>query len=97
VLSRTAGVYAIGDCAEWIDPASGHPAPYRAQVATPQARDLAAALQTGVDERKVPSFRFESAVAIVSLGYREAAGNLTTRFRRHSHDQFVQGVSAKLV
>jgi NADH dehydrogenase len=90
-------VYAIGDCAEWIDPSSGRPAPYTAQVASAQARYLAAALPASVHGRKLASFRFESAGAIVSLGDHGAAGNLTTRFGRRSHDQFVQGLSAKLV
>jgi NADH dehydrogenase len=45
----------------------------------------------------VAPFRFESAGAIVSFGDRGAAGNLTTRFGRHSRDQYVQGLSAGLV
>jgi NADH dehydrogenase len=90
-------VYAIGDCAEWLDPATGRPAPYTAQVASAQARYLAAALQARIRGHKAASFHFESAGAIVSLGDRGAAGNLTTRFGRRSHDQFVQGLSAQLV
>lgn len=91
------GVYALGDCAEWIDPATQRPAPYTAQIASAQARYLAAALAAQREGREVPLFRFESAGAIVSLGDGGAAGNLTTRFGRHSRDQFVQGLSARLV
>jgi NADH dehydrogenase len=90
-------IYAIGDCAEWIDPADGRAAPYTAQIASAQARYLAAALETTAAGREVPPFRFESVGAIVSLGDRGAAGNLTTRFGRHSRDQYVQGLSARLV
>jgi len=91
------GVYAIGDCAEWIDPGTERPAPYTAQVASAQARYLAAAWQSSAAGRHAPAFRFRSAGAVVSLGDRGAAGNLTTRFGRHSRDQFVQGLSAKWV
>ncbi|UST56323.1 FAD-dependent oxidoreductase (plasmid) [Comamonadaceae bacterium OTU4NAUVB1] len=90
-------VHAIGDCAEWVDPATGHPAPYTAQVASAQARYLAEALRAGPGGADAPDFHFESAGAIVSLGDRAAAGNLTTRFGRRSHDRIVQGLSAKLV
>jgi NADH dehydrogenase len=90
-------VYAIGDCAEWIDPVDGRPAPYTAQVASAQARYLAGALKAAASGREAPPFRFQSAGAIVSLGDRGAAGNLTTRFGRHSRDQYVQGLSAQLV
>lgn len=90
-------IYAIGDCAEWLDPRSGRPAPYTAQVASAQARYLGAAWQSSAAGRHAPAFRFRSAGAVVSLGDRGAAGNLTTRFGRHSRDQFVQGLSAKWV
>ncbi|MBB1600794.1 NAD(P)/FAD-dependent oxidoreductase [Variovorax sp. UMC13] len=90
-------IYAIGDCAEWVDPADGRPAPYTAQIASAQARYLAAALKARAAGQAVAPFRFESAGAIVSLGDRGAAGNLTTRFGRHSRDQYVQGLSARLV
>ncbi len=90
-------VYALGDCAEWTDPANGRPAPYTAQVASAQARYLAAAIAREASGRNPRPFRFSSAGAIVSLGDRGAAGNLTTRFGRHSRVQVVQGWSAKLV
>ncbi len=47
------------------------------------------------DGNPPPPFRFESAGAIVSLGDRGAAGNLTTRFGRRSRDQYIQGLSAR--
>lgn len=90
-------VYAIGDCAEWSDPATGRAAPYTAQVAAAQARYLAAALRIIDDGGEAHAFRFNSAGAVVSLGDQGAAGNLTTRFGRRSHDRFIQGVSAKVV
>jgi NADH dehydrogenase len=90
-------IYAIGDCAEWVDPVDGRAAPYTAQVASAQARYLSTALKARAAGQAVAPFRFESAGAIVSLGDRGAAGNLTTRIGRHSRDQYVQGYSAKLV
>lgn len=88
-------VHAIGDCAEWTDPATGRAAPYTAQVASAQARYLARAFRRQSDGNPPPPFRFESAGAIVSLGDRGAAGNLTTRFGRRSRDQYIQGLSAR--
>lgn len=90
-------VYAIGDCAEWIDPATGRAAPYTAQIAAAQARYLAAALCSSAPEGDLAPFRFTSSGAVVSLGDQGAAGNLTTRFGRHSRDRFIQGFSAKVV
>ncbi|MDA8447386.1 NADH dehydrogenase [Paracidovorax valerianellae] len=89
------GLYALGDCAEWTDPESGKPAPYTAQVASAQARYLAKAMAAQAAGRAIPAFQFASAGAIVSLGDRGAAGNLTTRFGRRSRDQFIQGLSAQ--
>lgn len=89
-----AGVYAIGDCAEWLDPATGAAAPYTAQVASAQAKYLARALLDEAAGRTAAPFSFRSAGAIVSLGDQRAAGNLTTRFGRHSREQIVQGLSA---
>ncbi len=87
------GVYALGDCAEWTDPATGKPAPYTAQIAAAQARYLAHAL-AGQARNALP-FQFESSGAIVSLAEHGATGNLTTRFGRDSRDYFIQGASAR--
>jgi NADH dehydrogenase len=89
------GIFAIGDCAEWIDPASGRPAPYTAQVASAQARYLARAFDAVDHGRPVPPFRFEGAGAIVSLADRGAAGNLTLRVGRRSREHLIQGLSAR--
>jgi NADH:ubiquinone reductase (H+-translocating) len=89
------GVYAIGDCAEWVDPCTGRAAPYTAQVASAQARYLASAFLWGKEGYAPAPFRFRNAGAIVSLGDQGAAGNLTTRFGRHSRDQYIQGLSAR--
>jgi len=90
-------VYAIGDCAEWIDPALGRAAPYTAQVASAQAKYLAQALRSQAIGKPVRPFSFESAGAIVSLADRGAAGNLTSRFGRRSREHLVQGFSAQLL
>ena len=92
-----ADIHALGDCAEWTDPATGRPAPYTAQVAAAQARYLAEAIEAREHGRAVKPFRFESAGTIVSLGEGGAAGNLTTRFGQHSKDHAIQGLSARLV
>ena len=88
-------VYALGDCAEWTDPATGRGAPYTAQVASAQARYLAAALVHEATFHGMPSFRFASKGGVVSLGAEGAVGNLTTRFGRRSKDQYIQGLSAQ--
>jgi NADH dehydrogenase len=91
------GVYAIGDCAEWIDPGTERPAPYTAQVASAQARYLSRAFMHAAAGHVPAPFSFKTAGAIVSLGDRGAAGNLTTRFGRRSREQFIQGMSAQWV
>ncbi|VWX56228.1 NADH dehydrogenase [Burkholderiales bacterium 8X] len=88
-------VYAIGDCAEWTDPATGRPAPYTAQIASAQARYLAKAFAEQARGRLAQPFRFEGAGAIVSLADRGAAGNLTLRVGRRSRDHLIQGLSAR--
>lgn len=90
-------IYAIGDCAEWTDPATGRPAPYTAQIASAQARYLGDAFERLEAGRPVAPFRFESAGAVVSLADRGAAGNLTTRFGRRSQEHLIQGLSARLL
>jgi len=90
-------IYAIGDCAEWTDPATGRPAPYTAQIASAQARYLGDALQRRQAGRPVAPFRFKSAGAVVSLADRGATGNLTTRFGRRSQEHLIQGLSARLL
>ncbi|MEZ2299283.1 NAD(P)/FAD-dependent oxidoreductase [Variovorax sp. RCC_210] len=90
-------IHAMGDCAEWIDPASGRPAPYTAQVASAQARYLARAFALRISGYEPAPFRFATAGAIVSIGESDAAGNLTTRLGRRSRDHFIQGMSAQLV
>ena len=90
-------MYAIGDCAEWMDPVTHRPAPYTAQVASAQAQYLAHAFVARAAGRAAKPFSFQSAGAIVSLGDRGAAGNLTTRFGRRSREHFVQGFSAKFM
>lgn len=91
------GVYAFGDCAEWTDPESGRAAPFTAQVAAAQATYLARMFRRIDAGREARPFSFRSAGAFVSLGDGFAAGNLTTRFGRHSRDRFIQGLSARLV
>ena len=97
LMTASSGVYAMGDCAKWIDPDTDRPAPYTAQVASRQASYLATTLtQLAKGETPAP-FRFASAGALVALGDKAAAGNVTSRWGRHRHEQFLQGMSAKLL
>jgi len=92
------GVFALGDCAQWTDPRTGQPAPYTAQVASAQARYLAALLARGnPGGPNIPPFRFASKGSVVSLGEDGAVGNLTTRFGQDSKGALIQGLSAKWV
>jgi NADH dehydrogenase len=88
------GVYALGDCAEWVNPRTGRPAPYTAQVASAQARYLAKALNPSGLGRKLLPFEFASNGTVVSLGEERAVGTLTTRFGQRSRDSYIQGISA---
>lgn len=97
LATATPGIYAMGDCAKWIDPDTARPAPYTAQVASRQAAYLAEAFARCRKGGTPGAFRFASAGALVALGDKTAAGNVTSRWGRHSHEQVVQGLSAKLL
>lgn len=69
-------IYALGDCAEVIDPATGRPLPPTAQVAHQQAAYLADRLsrrKLGQGER---GFRYRPMGSLVSLGEGAAAGEI---------------------
>jgi len=90
-----ANIFALGDCASWLDPDTGRAAPFTAQVASAQATYLARLLREELRGRSVDAFRFQSAGGLVALGDKTAAGNLTSRIGKRSREHIVQGVSAK--
>ena len=92
-----AAVFAMGDCAQWIDPDTQRPAPYTAQVASAQAVYLAKTLIGSTQREPVERFRFQSKGALVALGDKTAAGNLTSRWGRSRHEHILQGGSAKIL
>jgi NADH dehydrogenase len=90
-------IYALGDCAQWIDPDTKKPAPYTAQVASAQAVYLAKSLLLDRQREPAVPFRFQSKGALVALGDKTAAGNLTSRWGRNRHEHILQGGSAKIL
>lgn len=76
-------------------PCDGASSAFTAQVASAQARYLARAFMHEAAGHMSAPFSFETAGAIVSLGDRGAAGNLTTRFGRRSRERMIQGMSAQ--
>ncbi|MGN7741538.1 NAD(P)/FAD-dependent oxidoreductase [Pseudomonas sp. 22526] len=75
-------IYALGDCASVIDPATNHPLPTTAQVAHQQAVYLlkALSLKPGVAPSEV--FQYQDRGSLVSLGTKSTTGEIPLRKRR---------------
>lgn len=70
-------VFAIGDCAASIDPASGRPLPPKAQVASQQAGDLARELARFITSgAALRPFRYRDRGSLVNIGAHSTIGQL---------------------
>ena len=70
------GVFALGDCARFVDERLGIALPPTAQVAVQQARTAAANLVRRLQGRSLHTFRYRHRGDIVSLGYHDAVGEI---------------------
>jgi NADH dehydrogenase len=70
-------VYALGDNAAQVDPATGKLYVATAQVAVPQGRSLAAVIEADLTGRKKRPFRFKVLGEMVPLSRRTAVADLS--------------------
>jgi len=70
------GVYAVGDCAHFVDPESGQPIPPRAHTAVRQAKIAAHNILSEIRGRDKKPYRYSNPVEMVSLGASKAAFGL---------------------
>lgn len=74
--TRDTSIFAFGDCASCTLPGAERPLPPRAQVAHQQAVFLAKALMARLEERPLPTFRFQDYGSLISLADANTVGNL---------------------
>ncbi|MBI2861083.1 MAG: FAD-dependent oxidoreductase [Chloroflexi bacterium] len=79
------GVYAVGDCACFIDPKSGAPVPPRAHIAVRQAKAAAHNILADIRGRPKKRYRYSEAAELVSLG----SSSAVLRFGRFQLHGFV--------
>ena len=88
-------IFALGDCALFIDPKTDKPLGARAQVAHQQASFLRKALAAKLRGQPLPDFRFREHGTLISLSRFEAFGSLGDG-RKKGHTAFINGLAAKL-
>jgi len=69
-------IYAIGDCAHFVDPASGKPIPPRAHTTVRQAKVAANNILAEIRSREKKPYRYSNIGEIVSLGSSNAASRI---------------------
>jgi len=72
-VAGSPGVYAVGDCAHFVDPKSGQPIPPRAHAAVRQAKIAAHNILAEIRGRDKRPYRYSNPVEMVSLGASNAA------------------------
>jgi NADH dehydrogenase len=75
-LPGRAGVFAIGDVAEWTNPETGQPVPATAQVAIAQAHTAARNAIARWTGAPLVAYRYQERGVVVALGARRAAGRV---------------------
>ncbi|WP_407518875.1 NAD(P)/FAD-dependent oxidoreductase [Methylobacterium oryzisoli] len=93
--TRDPDVFAIGDCAHLIDPATGAPVPPRAQAAHQQATHLLRQMPNRGAGRPLAPFRYRDFGSLVSLGEYTTVGNLMGFIR--GKNVFIAGLFARMM
>ncbi len=88
-------IFALGDCASCVWPATGKSVPPRAQAAHQQASLLVTSLRRRLAGRSLPTFTYRDHGSLISLGHYETVGNLMGRLVGSSVK--VQGFLARLL
>ena len=90
-------IFALGDCAHCLDPATGKPLPATAQVAQQQAKLLARSLAGVLDGRPPLAFRYRDRGMLVSLGKGFAVGSVVSAVGPGARRFYVAGAGAKVL
>jgi len=90
-------IFALGDCAQFIDPAAGAPLPPTAQAAHQQANLLARSLPRVLRGQPPLPFRFRYRGTLVSLGKGQAVGDLPSFRRDRGQGLHLRGYGAKFL
>ena len=90
-------IFALGDCAHCLDPATGKPLPATAQVAQQQAKLLARSLAGVLDGRPPLAFRYRDRGMLVSLGKGFAVGSVVSVVGPNARRFYVAGAGAKFL
>ncbi|ACA18880.1 FAD-dependent pyridine nucleotide-disulphide oxidoreductase [Methylobacterium sp. 4-46] len=93
--TRDENVFALGDCAYLIDPATQRPIPPRAQAAHQQASHLLRQMPNRLAGRPLAPFRYRDFGSLVSLGEYTTVGNLMGFIR--GRNVFIAGLFARLM
>lgn len=70
-------IFAIGDCAQVIDVATGKPVPPRAQAAHQQAHLLAKSLKNKLNNKELLDFKYEDRGSLIALSCYGAYGDIS--------------------
>lgn len=93
----TERIFAMGDCAQFIEKAAKAPLPPTAQAAHQQANLLARSLPRVLRGETPLEFRFRYRGTLVSLGRGQAVGDLPAFRRNQSHGLRLRGMGAKFL
>ncbi|WP_298967658.1 NAD(P)/FAD-dependent oxidoreductase [uncultured Methylobacterium sp.] len=93
--TRDPNVFALGDCAYLLDPATNAPVPPRAQAAHQQATHLLRQMPHHLAGKPMAPFRYRDFGSLVSLGEYSAVGNLMGFIRGKNF--FVAGLFARMM
>lgn len=93
----TENIFALGDCAQYIEPATKKALPPTAQAAHQQANLLAKSLPRVIKGKTPLPFRFRYRGTLVSLGKHQAIGDLPALQGRHKAGFRLHGFSAKFL
>ncbi len=93
--TRDPDIFALGDCAYFVESGSETPIPPRAQAAHQQATHLIKEIQAKMAGKPLKPFKYRDFGSLVSLGHYSAVGNLMGFVR--GKNMFIAGLFARLM
>lgn len=93
--TRDPDIFALGDCAYFVEPGSETPIPPRAQAAHQQATHLIKEISAKMAGKPLKPFKYHDFGSLVSLGHYSAVGNLMGFVR--GKNMFIAGLFARVM